>query len=133
VVMDNDERRREWLRALRQFKIGMRVRAKIGVLETLCQQIAAERRNARTWDAPAWDHDRWLDLLYQSIRNNEFPPELVLGFVKTAEVTFFNPNRQPDSAGVLDAVDLVCKRQSRALRERFGVRPRCITDERKAT
>lgn len=117
----DEEKRREWLRALRRFKYGIKVRAKLGVLQSICEQVAAERKGKQVWDAPQWEHDRWVTFLYTCIRDNEFPPELLEGFVKTAEVTFLTPNRQPTVDKVLDAVNQVCKQNSRALRHKFGV------------
>lgn len=117
----DDEKRREWLRALRRFKYGIKVRAKLGVLKTICEQVHAERKGKQQWDAPQWEHERWVTLLYTSIKNNEFPPELLTGFVKTAEVTFLNPRKQPTVEGTIDAVNIVCKQQSKRLRILFGV------------
>jgi hypothetical protein len=117
----DEDKRREWLRALRRFKYGIKVRAKLGVLQSICEQVAAERKGKRQWDAPQWEHDRWVTFLYTCIRDNEFPPELLEGFVKTAEVTFFATNKQPTVDKVLDAVDQVCKRLSKPLRYKFGV------------
>jgi hypothetical protein len=113
--------RREWLRALRQFKYGVRVRAKLGVLQTICQQVAAQRKGKQVWDAPQWEHDRWVTLLYTCIRDNQFPPELLEGFAKTAEITFLSSRKQPTVQGTLDAVDYVCKLLSKQLRIKFGV------------
>lgn len=117
----DEDKRREWLRALRRFKYGIKVRAKLGVLQTICEQVAAERKGQQRWDAPQWEHDRWVTLLYTCIKDNQFPPELLIGFTKTAEVTFLNPRKQPTVEGTLDAVNEVCKQNSRALRQKFGV------------
>jgi len=117
----NEAKRKHWLRSLRRFKYGIKVRAKLGVLQTICEQVAAERKGKQKWDAPQWGHDRWVTLLYTCIKNNEFPPELLEGFVKTAEVTFMNSHKPPTAEGTVDAVDLVCKAQSVALRRKFGV------------
>lgn len=117
----DEDKRREWLRALRRFKYGIKVRAKLGVLQTICEQVAAERKGKQVWDAPQWEHDRWVTLLYTCIKDNTFPPELLVGFVKTAEVTFMSPRKQPTVEGAVDAVNEVCRAQSKALRCKFGV------------
>ena len=117
----DEEKRREWLRALRRFKYGIKVRAKLGVLQTICEQVAADRKGKQVWDAPSWEHDRWITFLYTCIRDNQFPPELLEAFVKTAEVTFLNPRKQPTVEGTIDAVNIVCKQQSKRLRQKFGV------------
>jgi hypothetical protein len=115
------DRNREWLRALRRFKYGIKVRAKLGVIDAYCEQVALERRGVSKWDAPHWAHDEWVTLLYTCIKNNEYPSELLLGFTKTAEVTFYTPRKQPTPLKVLDAVDEVCRTQSKKLRQKFGV------------
>jgi len=115
------DKRREWLRALRRFKYGIKVRAKLGILQTICEQVAAQRKGKQIWDAPQWEHDRWVTFLYTCIKNNEYPPELLEGFVKTAEVTFFNPKKQPTVEMTIDAMNEVCKRLSKPLRTKFGV------------
>ena len=117
----DEDKRREWLRALRRFKYGIKVRAKLGVLQTICEQVAVERKGKQVWDAPQWEHDRWVTLLYTCIKDNTFPPELLVGFVKTAEVTFMSPRKQPTVEGAVDAVNEVCRAQSKALRCKFGV------------
>ena len=117
----DEAKRRDWLRALRRFNYGIKVRAKLGVLKTICEQVAAERKGKQQWDAPQWEHERWVTFLYTCIKDNEFPTELLTGFVKTAEVTFLNPRKQPTVEGTIDAVNTVCKQQSKRLREKFGV------------
>jgi hypothetical protein len=118
----DDDKRREWLRALRRFKYGIKVRAKLGILQTICEQVAVQRKGKQVWDAPQWDHDRWVTFLYTCIKNNEYPSELLEAFVKTAEVTFLAPNKQqPTVDKTIDAVNEVCKQLSRPLRTKFGV------------
>ena len=117
----DEDKRREWLRALRRFKYGIKVRAKLGVLQTICEQVAAERKGKQRWDAPQWDHDRWVTLLYTCIKDNQFPPELLVGFVKTAEVTFLNPRKQPTVEGTVEVVNEIWREQSKPLRQKFGV------------
>jgi hypothetical protein len=117
----DDDKRREWLRALRRFKYGIKVRAKLGVLQTICEQVGAERKGKRGWDAPQWQHDRWVTLLYTCIKDNQFPPELLIGFVKTAEITFMASKTQPTVISTLAVVDALCKMYSKELRQKFGV------------
>jgi hypothetical protein len=117
----NKTKRREWLRALRRFKHGIKVRAKLGVLQTICDQVAAQRRDKQQWDVPIWEHDNWVTFLYTCIKNDEYPPKLLEAFAKTAEVTFLAPIKQPTVEKTLEAVDSVCRRLSKPLREKFGV------------
>lgn len=112
---------REWSRLRRQFKQGVKVRARLGVVQTLCEQVGAQRSGQMNWDAPDWDYEQWEVLLYESIRDNQYPTQLLEGFVKTAEVTFFANTRQPTVDKVLAAINTVCRRKSKQLRSRFGV------------
>lgn len=116
----NKEKQNEWRRALRRFKTGIRLRAKLAIIQTLCEQVAEERKGQRPWIAPLWSHDKWLTLLYTSIRDDQYPTELLKGFVQTAEVTFFSPTDQPTVEAVLEAVNDVCRRHSKELRRRFS-------------
>lgn len=117
----DETKRREWLRALRRFKYGIKVRAKLGVLDNICEQVAQDRKGATVWDCPDWEHDKWVHFLYECIRDNKFPPELLRGFAQTTEITFFSRDSQPTVGGVLDTVNQVCKEQSKQLRRKFGV------------
>ena len=117
----DEAKRKHWLRCLRRFKYGIKVRAKLGVLQTICEQVEAERKGKQKWDAPDWSHQRWVTLLYTCIKDNEFPPELLIGFAKTAQITYMRINLGPSVADLVDAVDYVCKQQSVALRQRFDV------------
>jgi hypothetical protein len=67
-------KRSDWLRALRVFKRGLKVRAKLGVLDTICQDVMAERKLTKTrydWVQPDWSNEKWIDLLFNSIKNNQ--------------------------------------------------------------
>jgi len=117
----DEERRREWLRALRQFKYGIKVRAKLGVFEPIAIQVTEERTVIDQWSTPVWEDEVWTNLLYTCIKDNAYPPLLLKGFVQTAEVSFFNIRLPPTVPKILVAVDIVCKRLSVPLRAKFGV------------
>jgi len=117
----NEAKRLEWLRALRRFKNGIKLLAKLGALQTYCEQVAAQRREKNEWDRPQWDSEEWIELLYNAIKNEEYPPVLLEGFAKTAEITFLASSPQPTVEKTLAAVDEVCKRLSKPLRKKFGV------------
>lgn len=120
LTIDKDKQR-EWRKALRLFKQGIKARAKLGVLNTICQQVYKERKGKSQWDAPHWEHDEWLTLLYTSIKHNEFSTKLLTGLVKGSEVTFFATTTQPTTEQVLMYVDAVCKANSKKLQNKFGV------------
>lgn len=117
----NVDRQREWRRAVRAWKFGVKVRAKLGMIQTLCDEVDRDRRNGATWVAPDWGHPLWVEQLFEAIRDNKHPRELLKGFVESAEVTFFASQKQPKPERVLEAVDKVYKQLSRRLRAKFGV------------
>ena len=121
MLQIDDDKRREWLRALRRFKYGVRVRAKLELLDTICQQVAVERKGSPKWEVPDWDHDRWITLLYTSIRDNQFPEQILTAFAKSAEMGFYDIYEAPTVGNTLRAMDSICRRRSRELREKFGV------------
>lgn len=119
--MDVD-RQREWRKLVKTWKAGVKVRAKLGVIQALCDAVAEERRtNHQRWLRPDWSHDAWVDALYVAIVTNQHPSDLLKGFVESAEVTFFNTRKEPYPDRVLEAVDKIYKQLSRRMRVKFGV------------
>lgn len=115
------DKRKYWLGCLKSFKKGMKVRAKMGVLQGFCQQVSAENKGKGRyqWVQPDWSTDKWLELLYTSIKDNQFPNELMKGFVQSSTSGYWRTEPTPELA--LHAVDEVCKTYSIELRRRFGV------------
>ena len=114
----NHEVRLQWLRAVRQFKYGIAVRARLGLLQTYCDKAGAQRRSG-TWAAPHWKNRIWITLLSDSIKNNEYPEKLLLGFAQTADMSM--PDLCPSVGGTVLEVDKVIRAHSEALRRHFGV------------
>lgn len=113
-------KRTEWLRALRVFKRGLKVRAKLGVLDAICQDIIAERKLTKTrydWVQPDWSNEKWIDLLFDSIKNNQHPTELLRGFAQCTLHAYATISRET----TLKAADNVCAELSVQLRRKFGV------------
>lgn len=52
-VVENPDVKREWLSKLRAFKQGVRLRAKLGVLDKYLQDVGAARRRG-TYERPHW-------------------------------------------------------------------------------
>jgi len=67
----NQDNKLEWLRMLRKFKQAAKVRARMGVVDTLIAQVSAERGNGSRydWKMPDWNSDEWQNILYTSIKN----------------------------------------------------------------
>lgn len=113
------DKRTEWLRKLRKFKRNVNLRARMGVLDPLIKQIINDRISSPA-KMPDWTSEPWLDALYNAIRDEECPTELLRGFVATVP---FAPWRQTalTPEAVLKVVDEVLKSLSIELRRKFGV------------
>jgi len=117
----NKDNKLEWLRALRKFKTAVRIRARMGVLETLIQQVDTERKNQNRYDwvMPDWNSDKWQDVLYTSIKSSECSTDLLKGFIKSVRRGYYSSTTSVKE--VIDEVDKVCTTYSLDLRKRFGV------------
>lgn len=115
----NPSQRKVWLGALRKFKYGMKARARVGSLSPMIQAELGVRNNRMT---PDWSDPMWSELLYTSIKNTDYPMELLRGFVAHAvHNNWWLHKGSMESISVIDAVDEVCNTYSIDLRRRFGV------------
>lgn len=117
----NKDNKLEWLRALRNFKTAVKVRARMGVLESLIQQVDNERKGQSRydWEQPDWNTDKWQDVLYTSIKNSECSTELLKGFIKSVRRGYYHQTTNVNE--VINEVDKICTTYSIDLRRRFGV------------
>ena len=116
--VDTDARR-VWLRQLRKFKHGIKVRCKIGVLESI--GIELQRTEKFTMRHPDWDSDEWQNMLYEAIRDEKFPNELLSGFVLSSAGYGWGQHTPPTSVRTLEVVGNILNRTSVRLRTKFGV------------
>lgn len=120
------EKRTEWLRALRKWKRGFKTRAKVGVIDGLIAQWNPKHR-PRKGLRNDFQNEEQLDILYNCIKNNEHPTELLMELVDYAQ--FYTSSysygssrsRQVDGKYVAEAVDQLFKEISVPLRKKFGV------------
>ena len=115
-------KRKEWLGSLRKFKRAVKVRARLGVLDTLIQQVAQERSKHRSrydWEMPDWNTDTWQDMLYTSIKNSECSTELLKGIVMSVSTGYYKSSISVDD--VLKECDKICTNYSVEIRRKFGV------------
>lgn len=121
-LIENPDQRKKWRNALAKFKRGMKARAKVHALDGIIDQVWAERegQNRWHWRQPDWSSPQWMDLLESSIRYNNFPQELLQGFVQSSGDGYYVQHK-PTSADVVKAVDKVCNDHSVELRRRFKV------------
>lgn len=117
--MINPLRRREWLRALRQFKIAVRVWQKLGLLDAIIEQVKDERRQ-KIYHRPAWHLPEWQNLLYDCISTGKPTTELMRGFARSSNQGVFryleiNPEL------VVSSMEKVLKQYSHEMRFKYGV------------
>ena len=121
-LIEKPEERKQWRRALAAFKKGIKARVRVHAFDGIIDKMWAEREAQNRWDwrQPSWKSKQWMDILENSIRNNEFPPELLTGLAQTTTNGYYMANK-PTGQDVLKALDFVCNQQSIELRQRFGV------------
>lgn len=117
----NQDNKLEWLRKLRKFKAAVKVRARMGVIESLMRQVEEERKgiNKYQWEQPDWSSDTWQDLLYTAVKTEDCSTDLLKAFIKTASVGYWS--KSVNIGDVINAVDSVFRTYSLDLRKRFGV------------
>jgi hypothetical protein len=124
-VMVNVSARKEWLRTLRQFRKGLQVRAKLGVLDRLCTEVADERvktvvMRMSTWSRPDWREDPHRTLLITSMRDNVYPTELLVEFVRSIPDVFWRSGPLTPQEAV-NQFEGIVSTHSIMLRREFGV------------
>lgn len=117
----NQDKKLEWLRKLRKLKAAVKVRARMGVLESLMKQVEEERKgiNKYQWEQPDWSSDTWQEFLYTSLKTEDCSTDLLKAFIKTASVGYWS--KSVNIGDVINAVDSVFRTYSIDLRKRFGV------------
>ena len=110
-----------WLRQLRKFKQAVKVRARMGVLESLIQQVDKERTGVSRydWEQPDWNSEAWQDMLYTSIKDSECSTDLLKGIIKSVSRGYYQT--QVSVKEVVDEADKICTTYSLDLRRKFGV------------
>jgi len=118
------ENRLVWLRALRKFKAGIKVRAKMNVFEGISDTIEKERNDIRPGDMhpsmPDWSTKHYSKLLYTSIKYAKYSPELLKSITESNADYYWNWVR-PTPLAVVDTIKRICDTHSVELRRKFGV------------
>jgi len=115
------ENRLVWLRALRKFKAGIKVRAKMNVFEGISDTIEKERNVKGAYHSmPDWSTKHYSKLLHTSIRDAKFSPELLKGIAESNANYYWNWER-PTPSAVIDTVKKICDTHSVELRRKFEV------------
>ena len=130
--IEKPKQRKEWRQALGKFKRGIRARAKIRAFDPLIEKMWAERQtqNHYHWKQPDWSSDSWMGLLEQSIRDNKFSKELLLGLCSTPPTGYYQ-SEKPTSNDVYKSACKILNDCSTELRRRFDVFEKEGHDERR--
>lgn len=134
--VDKDARL-EWVRCLRRFKRGVQLRAKMGVFDTIQTDLNAGSKfrsvNGKIFAnrTPDWGDEKWMNLLYTSIRDDLYPKELLAGFLLAAPSVLWNRRTGTTAERMGQVATSVINSHSVELRTRFGVFADEVTDNGK--
>lgn len=125
----NTDARRQWLRALRKFRSGVTLRVRMGVFDAIQNEFNSNgtSRNYGTGKlfvsrAPNWTDPQWMDLLYTSIRDSQYPKELLAGILLTMPTVIWSHwHTLTQQEKVKRTIDHIINSNSIELRTRFGV------------
>lgn len=114
----NPAARKQWLSTLRQYKRGLKVRQKIGALDAFAAAATAQKQQ-RKYAKPDWSQDSWKDRLFECIRDQKYPEDLLTGVAQSVRVYYYQNTVNPQD--ILTQFDTLCNQYSIDLRRRFGV------------
>ena len=114
----NPAARKQWLSTLRQYKKGLKVRQRIGALDAIAAAATAEKQKNR-YAKPDWAQDAWKDKLFECIRDQKYPEDLLTGVAQSVRVYYYQNTVRPQD--ILTQFDTLCNQYSIDLRRRFGV------------
>lgn len=118
AAIDTDKRK-QWLRDLKRFKKDIKVRARLGLFESIYN--AADFSLSPSYKpVPDWTNQQWLDLLEAAISKGNYSSELLQGIARHAVIRKWN-RTMLNAEDIYDAVDDICKVASLDLRLRYGV------------
>jgi hypothetical protein len=121
VTRIDTEARRQWLRALRRFKSHIQLRAKMGVFDGVQNELNTNSRFSGR--VPNWGDAKWMDMLHTSIRDNQYPKELLAGILLTMPSVIWrnNSGKMTLAEKIKQTVNYIINSNSVELRAKFGV------------
>lgn len=96
-------RDRAWRKLCARFIQGLELRASMGVLDAIKEEVARTRSSPyQTLSLrPDWDSAQWQTLLYESIRDFQYPKTLLLGFGQSVMFSVFTFNLGPTPGAII--------------------------------
>jgi hypothetical protein len=118
ITRINADKRKEWLAALRKFKLTVKTMAKIGAFDA----VVSKAKNNRAYrNVPDWSSPDWLNLLYEGIRDTTCTEQLSLGIASQGvHAHYWRKEVDPYTIAV-SGLEYVCATYSMDLRKKFGV------------
>ena len=117
------EKRKQWLRDVKRFKKGLKIRAKLGAFESIIRTVEAERPSGSDWEyigkLPKWDSPDVTEHVLEGMRTEEYPQDLLKLLVQTANTGFNRDNTT--NKDILENVDYVFNTHSLHYRKAYGV------------
>jgi hypothetical protein len=115
------EKRKIWLRKIKAYNKALQVRARIGVCNTVVEQIQRERRGAGRWEQPDWGSEEWMSIWVNAIDTGNIPVVLLKGIAQSERYGWLNSTTPQLVAQLLKTAKNLQSTYSRELRRRFGV------------
>jgi len=118
------EMRKQWLRDVKRFKKGLKIRAKMGALQGYTREVEKEKNAIGShWkynsDLPKWDSAEITQRVLECMRTGEYPPDLLKLMVQTTMLGW--GQSQITDQMVLANVDTVFDAHSLHYRKAYGV------------
>ena len=119
------EKRKQWLRDVKRFKKGLKIRAKLGAFESIIRTVEAERPSGSgsDWEyvgkLPKWNSPEVTEHVLEGMRTEEYPQDLLKLLVQTANTGFNRDNTT--NKDILENVDYVFNTHSLHYRKAYGV------------
>lgn len=117
--------RKAWLRDVKRFKKGLKARAKVGALDGFIKQVGIDKQKngASYWSwkqgLDKWDSPEITQLVLESMRTEQYPPELLHLIVATVDIGWQPAAITNDM--VFNNVDKVFNTHSIHFRKAYGV------------
>lgn len=115
------EKRKIWLRKIKAFNKALQIRAKIGVFDSIIEQVQAERRDSSKWEQPDWGSDEWMTIWASAIDTGKIPVTFLRGLALSSRYSWRSATTQQRVKEALATAKQLQSTYSRDLRRRFGV------------
>ena len=110
---------RQWQKRYTLFKQSVRVLAKLGVLDTMCQEVRATY-SFHGWSMPDWDKPHWTDALYRDMVAGQVSPVVLDGLIRSCRIDWWH-TPHPSAVETLAALNRLYRKHGKDFRARYEV------------